>query len=805
MKKLHVFTPAIYFMSRLKFVVKFVIISSIFSLPLGILGLALIDEINQSIQTSKHELNGIKALDYNNKLLFKVAEYRDYITLQRYNLSEEPNKIIVNKKFDISSSLAELKEHLIESKILNPVIEEQLENLNKRWKEVSGTSEGFRGTQEAKFFLYDKVVQEVEMLAKIISYESKLVYDPNLTNFFLMKLFLDDIPLLNKEFGKLRAYGSYALNISSIDSHSYTLLETTDDDLIKIQTSVAANLLYTEKLDVDDEFKSKAKDILNESDKVMDYFYDNIIIGGEDNEATWNEFYTLASDYINVIFKFSDNILPRIKTNLKAEIIRQEDKLSYFISLSLLLYFLVTYLVIGMYYSLKFTIEDFSEKADELAHGDLSVQIKLKTRDELSKFINAFNTMASQLREKQKKLVERTLELDREKQFIVSVMDSQNNIVITLEDQEIKLANKAFFDFFGIHDLKEFRNKVAGSISDLFSDSAPDCIQASMLDKTWIEYIDQRQGELHKAIMEIDGLPHVFSISADKFNFRNEELHTVVFTDITELERIRHKIELINKNTRDSIEYASLIQNSIVPSRNDYQYFFEDSFIYWKPKDIVGGDIYIFDILKSNQECLSMVIDCTGHGVPGAFVTMLVKAIERKIIENISQDQEEISVSNIFTEFNKELKKILKQEENSTALSNVGFDGAILYYDKSRNIIKYSGSNTPLFYMNDGELTVIKGDKQSIGYKHSDINYQFNEHTIKTEKGMIFYITSDGYLDQNGGDKLFPFGKRKFKNIIEENYEKPLSEQKEIFIKEINIYKGIEEQTDDITLLGLKI
>jgi serine phosphatase RsbU (regulator of sigma subunit) len=792
-------------MSRLKFVVKFVIISSIFSLPLGLLGWALIDEINQSIQTSKHELNGIKALDHNNKLLFKVAKYRDYVTLQRDVLLPGIIKSnIVNQKIDIRNSIMDLKEQLVESEILNSAVEEQLDSLKKRWKEVSEISEGYRGTQEAKFFLYDKVVQEVEMLAKIIANESKLIYDPSPINFFLMKFFLDDIPLLSKEFGKLRAYGSYALNTESIDSYSYNLLETTDDDLIKVQSLVAANLVYLEKLNIDQEFNTKASQIIEDSNKVTEYFYDNIIIGGEDNKATWNEFFDIASEYINEIYLFSDRVLPRIKNNLNEEIRRQEEKLFYFISLSLLLYFLVTYLVIGMYYSLKFTIEDFSEKSDKLAHGDLSVQIELKTRDELSKFINAFNLMASQLKEEQQKLVERTLELDREKQFINSVMDSQNNIVITLENQEIKLANRAFFDFFGIRDLKEFRNTIAGSISDLFSDSSPDCIQANMLDISWVEYIDQRQGELHKAIMEIDGLPHVFSISADKFKFQNEELHTVVFTDITELERIRNKIELINKNTRDSIKYASLIQNSIVPSRNDYQFFFDDSFIYWKPKDIVGGDIYIFDILKSNQECLSMVIDCTGHGVPGAFVTMLVKAIERKIVANLSPT-EEISVANIFSEFNKELKNILKQEKDSNALSNVGFDGAILYYNKTEQIMKYSGSNTPLFYVKDGELNLIKGDKQSIGYKSSDINYQFNEHTLKTEKGMIFYITSDGYLDQNGGEKLFPFGKKKFKSIIEKNHDKPLSEQKQIFMNELNIYKGNEEQTDDITLLALKI
>lgn len=287
----------------------------------------------------------------------------------------------------------------------------------------------------------------------------------------------------------------------------------------------------------------------------------------------------------------------------------------------------------------------------------------------------------------------------------------------------------------------------------------------------------------------------------DRVNNRTRELKDT----ITELETIRNKIELINKNTQDSIKYASLIQNSIIPTKEDYQNFFEESFVFWKPKNIVGGDIYLFDVLENNNECVSMVIDCTGHGVPGAFVTMLVKAIERQIINNISSRTEQVDVSNILSSFNKELKKILKQEGHSKALSNVGFDGAIIYYNKNDKVIKYAGGNTPLFYMKDDKLNIIKGDKQSIGYKGSDSSYQFNQHVIDVEKGMIFYLTSDGYLDQNGGSKLFPFGKSRFKNIIKENYKKPLSQQREIFVGELERYKSREEQTDDITLVALKI
>ncbi len=287
----------------------------------------------------------------------------------------------------------------------------------------------------------------------------------------------------------------------------------------------------------------------------------------------------------------------------------------------------------------------------------------------------------------------------------------------------------------------------------------------------------------------------------DRVKERTQELNDT----IGELRIIKNEIELINKNTKDSIEYASLIQNSIIPSENTYKQFFKEEFIFWQPKDIVGGDIYILDALRNDNECLLMIIDCTGHGVPGAFITMLVKAIERQIVTSLSLTNEEISVSVIFTIFNKELKKILKQDEGSTGLSNVGFDGAILYYSKDKSIMKYSGSNTPLFYVKQGDLQIIKGDKQSIGYKSSDENYHFTEHVIDVEQGMTFYMTSDGYLDQNGGKKCFPLGKKRFIEIIKNNHQEPLKAQKEIFINELKAYKGREDQTDDITLIALKI
>ncbi len=271
-----------------------------------------------------------------------------------------------------------------------------------------------------------------------------------------------------------------------------------------------------------------------------------------------------------------------------------------------------------------------------------------------------------------------------------------------------------------------------------------------------------------------------------------------------DLEEAKGKIEEMHKNTKDSIEYASLIQHALIPESELFKKYFSQFFTMWQPKDIVGGDVYLLEELRNEDEVLVLVIDCTGHGVPGAFVTMLVKAIERQIVSNIINKDEEPSPAKILQIFNRSMKHLLKQESEDS-ISNAGFDGGVLYYNKKEKIVKYAGANIALFYVDKGEVKTIKGDRHSIGYKKSDRNFEFTEHSIKLDSVMQFYMTTDGYLDQNGGEKGFPFGKRQFIKLIEENHHLSFEEQKEIFFYTLTQYQGDEERNDDIAIVGIEI
>ncbi len=219
---------------------------------------------------------------------------------------------------------------------------------------------------------------------------------------------------------------------------------------------------------------------------------------------------------------------------------------------------------------------------------------------------------------------------------------------------------------------------------------------------------------------------------------------------------------------------------------------------------MVGGDIYFFEELRGEDECLMMVIDCTGHGVAGAFVTMLVKAIERSIVARIINSDEVVSPAKLLSVFNTSMKNILKQD-NKTSISNAGFDGQIMYYNKKDKIIKLASARNEFYYFQDDELHTLKGDRKSVGYKDVAMDFEYTEHTIDVQKDTTIYLLSDGYTDQLGGEKYLPFGKKRFKKLLQNIHKETMADQQEIFLYTMQDYRGEEEINDDTTIVGIKI
>ena len=396
--------------------------------------------------------------------------------------------------------------------------------------------------------------------------------------------------------------------------------------------------------------------------------------------------------------------------------------------------------------------------------------------------------------------------INLQKRFVQTLLDSQKQLIITNNGLSIVSANKAFMAFFGVATIPAFMAQYkVKCVCELFNTKAPfGFLQMSMDGQKWIDYIIENSDKtVHKVMISKDGMDFIFSVTGALLPGK-EGLKSAVFTDITFMENAKIELESLYKHTQESIEYASLIQHAIIPPDALFEAFFKESFTLWEPKDIVGGDIYLFETLRHEHECLVMLIDCTGHGVPGAFVTMLVKAIEQLKISYIMNSDEPVSPAKIFSFFNQNMKYLLKQEDKN-ASSNAGFDGAIVYVNSKERFITYAGAQLPLFYVEDGSFKMIKGDRHSVGYKNSDANFTFTEHTLHVKDEMTIYLSTDGFLDQIGGEQQFSFGKRRFGELVGEHFAKPMSEQKRIFKETLANYQSNNDRNDDVTMIGLRL
>ncbi len=297
---------------------------------------------------------------------------------------------------------------------------------------------------------------------------------------------------------------------------------------------------------------------------------------------------------------------------------------------------------------------------------------------------------------------------------------------------------------------------------------------------------------------EIGILANEFDTMVEELKDHVEELDSKVREKTRELNENYDKLQTANRQIIDSIQYAETIQHGILPKKEDLALDMKDHFVIWKPKDIIGGDFYWFSAQK--EGFLIAVADCTGHGVPGAIMTMIAGMALQQVVKEVDSTDPTV----ILKALNQMVQRVLNQH-TSEALSDDGLDIGICHVSRDRNTIRFSGARIDLYYTLGGELMFVKGDKQSIGYKASDTQYDYACHVIHLETDMRFYMTTDGLLDQGGGPKGFPFGKRRFREFLVEHIDETLEEQKGALKRKIGKYQGNEEQRDDVTVLGFMV
>jgi len=307
------------------------------------------------------------------------------------------------------------------------------------------------------------------------------------------------------------------------------------------------------------------------------------------------------------------------------------------------------------------------------------------------------------------------------------------------------------------------------------------------------------------AKVDIESIINGFDLGAVDYvikPFNQKELIARVKTQIEikrshdEIARNLREIEYKNKLITYSIQYAHTIQAAVLKASMDGSDFFPGQFSIILPKDIVSGDFYWFH--KTDNKVLVGVFDCTGHGIPGAFMSILgVTLLNETVI------REKINEPHLILDRLRE--KIIEALGQKGIISEVrdGMDGSIISYDlKSGNLV-YSGAYNPLFIIRDDKIIEFKGDRMPLSHyaKMTD----FSSREIVTRRNDLIYLSTDGYTDQFGGQNLKKFGSARFKELLIRHHKDPIELQKQLLLDAHLNWRGKEEQVDDITMVGLKL
>lgn len=283
---------------------------------------------------------------------------------------------------------------------------------------------------------------------------------------------------------------------------------------------------------------------------------------------------------------------------------------------------------------------------------------------------------------------------------------------------------------------------------------------------------------------EIGDLSRAFETMTAQIQTHTNELETLVSQRTDELHQA-------DQHIRDSIQYASLIQSAILPRRELMQTFGDHLGLLWSPRDVVGGDLYLFR--ADERGCILGLIDCAGHGVAGAFMTMIAHAAFQSAVDEVGLG----SPAEIVRLLDQKVRATFGDTGKQSGVAT-NMDAAFVYFEYGSESLVFCGAHLNLFCSDGTSVTQLKGARSALGGRKMpdlrDISHSF------TEKDA-FYLSTDGFLDQAGGEKGFSFGATRFADMIARHTGLPLSQQSRAFAEELHSYRGPHEQRDDIGVL----
>jgi serine phosphatase RsbU (regulator of sigma subunit) len=414
-------------------------------------------------------------------------------------------------------------------------------------------------------------------------------------------------------------------------------------------------------------------------------------------------------------------------------------------------------------------------------------------QDSLDVKIALLQAQESMIQEQQANIEEQTIQLEAQKQELNEGTDFLNRQKAEIENQEekIKTQQEAILEQTKTlksqnREIKKQSRTIGKQQTLLYYFIAFFALLAGMVFFIFRAYRIKRQA--NKTLEEKNA-----AISRQKEEIQSQQ---------EQLQEINQKIEKQNEDIKSSIHYALTIQQALLPTKEEMESLF-DYFVLYRPRDIVSGDYYWMSKLAAEdgetEKMFVAVGDCTGHGVPGAFLSM----IGIKMLNSIVSEQKQYDPAIILEMLNQSVRKALKQEEKG---SDDGMDVCLCRIEKTDDQqfkLVYSGARRPLYYTREGIIETLPGDRKTIGGRFFK-DQVFTNQELLLNAGDRIYLTSDGIADQNASNRR-KFGSKRLIKLLEESLTLSMTEQKAIIEKTLDDFQGKAKQRDDISLMGIKL
>lgn len=298
---------------------------------------------------------------------------------------------------------------------------------------------------------------------------------------------------------------------------------------------------------------------------------------------------------------------------------------------------------------------------------------------------------------------------------------------------------------------------------------------------------------------EIGNLTESFNSMAATVSDYTATLEERVRLRTVELSNANHRLEASQADIMESLQYARVIQSSILPDPRLLEQLFTGWFVLYRPCAVVGGDLY-WVRRTSEGHLLIAVLDCTGHGVPGAFMTMTVNAVLNTVVDTVCSDDP----SRILQEVNRMMQETLRLRQEGESTVDAGLDIGLCCIDSDRQQLQFAGAGISLWVAETSGIREIRGDRHRIGYRTSDRNYVCQTHRFSLQQDTACYLTTDGLLDESGGPKGYGFGTARFREMLTTCRHLPFPEQQQAVEQKLDAWRASRRQRDDICVLGFR-